>query len=157
MLPWWVWAILAALLALAEMHAPGSYLIWIALGAALTAALHDAYGLSLTAQIVTMIVASAISCVSGYFVYRHIDRRQLDTSTLNQRDALLVGTRGVVCSDIVHGEGKVRIGDTVWLAEGPDLPAGTAVIVGSVDRARVLVRPLDVAAPPGPGKASAAR
>jgi predicted membrane protein len=38
MIPWWGWAILAALLGLAEMHAPGCYLIWIALGAALTAA-----------------------------------------------------------------------------------------------------------------------
>jgi membrane protein implicated in regulation of membrane protease activity len=145
MIPWWSWAILAALLGLAEMHAPGGYLIWIALGAALTAGVDAVYHLSITAQVVIMMLASCVSCVAGYFVYRHADRRQPDTATLNQRDALLVGERGVVCSDIVHGEGKVRLGDTVWLAEGPNLPTGTAIIVKSVHRARVRVRPVDAA------------
>jgi membrane protein implicated in regulation of membrane protease activity len=46
----------------------------------------------------------------------------------------------------LHGTGKVRLGDTVWLAEGPDLPTGTAVIVKSVRRARVRVAPVDAAA-----------
>jgi hypothetical protein len=102
-------------------------------------------GLSLTAQFVTMTVASVLSCLAGYFVYRHVDRRQPDAITLNQRDAMLVGERGVVCSDIVHGEGKVRLGDTVWLAEGPNLPTGTAVIVKSVHRSRVRVGPVAAA------------
>ena len=142
MIPWWGWAIAGAVLGLAEMHVPGSYLIWIALGAALTAALDAWYGLSTTAQLMTMTVASGLSCLLGYFVYRHVDRRQAVDPTLNRREALLVGERGVVCSEIFHGTGKVRLGDTVWLAEGPDLPTGTAVIVKSVRRARVQVRPV---------------
>jgi membrane protein implicated in regulation of membrane protease activity len=136
---------LAAVLALAEMHTPGSYLIWMALGAALTAALDAVYGLPAAAQLVTMAVASGLSCCVGYFVYRHVDRRRLHAPTLNEREALLVGERGVVCSDIVHGTGKVRLGDTVWLAEGPNLPTGTAVIVKSVRRARVRVKPVGAA------------
>ena len=152
-MPWWGWAIAAAVLGLAEMHTPGSYLIWIALGAALTAALDAWYGLSTTAQIVTMIVASGLSCLVGYFVYRRGDQRQPDERALNQREALLIGERGVVCSDIFHGTGKVRLGDTVWLAEGPDLPTGTPVIVKSVRRARVRVGPVDAAVQPTPGAA----
>jgi membrane protein implicated in regulation of membrane protease activity len=145
MVPWWGWAILAALLGLAEMHAPGSYLIWIALGAALTAAADAVYHLSITAQIITMISASSASCFVGYCAYRHVDRRQPDATALNQREMLLIGARGVVCSEITHGEGKVRLGDTVWLAEGPDLPAGTAIVVRSVRRARVQVRSVETA------------
>ena len=146
MMPWWGWAIAAALLGLAEMHAPGNYLIWIALGAVLTAAVDAWYALSTTAQVVTMTAASGLSCVVGYFVYGHVDRPRTDQAPLNQRAALLVGERGVVCADILHGTGKVRLGDTVWLAEGPDLPTGTAVIVKSVRRTRVRVAPVDAAA-----------
>ena len=153
MVPWWGWAIAAAVLGLAEMHTPGSYLIWIALGAALTAALAALYDLSTTAQVITVTVASGLSCFVGYFVYRHVDRRQVDEPTLNQREALMVGERGVVCADISHGTGKVRLGDTVWLAEGPDLPTGTAVIVKSVRRARVRVGPVNAAAQPTPHEA----
>jgi membrane protein implicated in regulation of membrane protease activity len=153
MIPWWGWAIAGAVLALAELHSPGSYLIWIALGAALTAALDTWYDLSIAGQVITMTVASGSSCCVGYFVYRQVDRRQADGSALNQREALLVGERGVVCSDIFHGTGKVRLGDTVWLAEGPDLPTGTAVIVKSVRRARVRVGPVDAAAHSTPREA----
>jgi len=30
---------------------------------------------------------------------------------------------------IIHGRGKVRIGDTLWMVEGPDAPAGAEVRV----------------------------
>ena len=30
---------------------------------------------------------------------------------------------------IQNGRGKVRVGDTVWQAEGPDVPAGASVKV----------------------------
>ncbi len=32
---------------------------------------------------------------------------------------------------IEHGRGKVRVGDTLWTAEGPDAPAGAQVRVAS--------------------------
>ena len=34
---------------------------------------------------------------------------------------------------IVGGRGRVRIGDSSWIAEGPDLPAGTRVRVVAVE------------------------
>jgi len=138
-MPWWGWTIVAAGVGLVELHAPGSYLIWIALGAALTAALHSVWELSITAQVSSFIIASAFSCLAGFFVYRRFDRRLSDGPTLNQRGLLTVGTRGVVCSNLTNGEGKVRLGDTVWLAEGPDLVEGTSIIVRSIRGSRVTV------------------
>jgi inner membrane protein len=142
MVPWWGWAILAAVLALAELHAPGSYLIWIALGALVTAALHAVYAPSLEAQLVTMAAASAASCVLGWFVYRALGRRRPEAPPLNERQGLLVGEKGVVAAAIVNGSGKVRLGDTVWLVEGPDLPEGAPVVVRSITRGRLRVGPL---------------
>lgn len=52
-----------------------------------------------------------------------------DEPGLNQRGSDLVGRTAVVSEAIVAGRGKVRIGDTVWIAEGPDMPAGERVNV----------------------------
>jgi membrane protein implicated in regulation of membrane protease activity len=138
-MPWWAWATLAAVIGLAELHVPGSYLIWIALGAALTAAASAAYESSVALQIATFAIAAAASCFAGYFVYRHVDPRRADATPLNERGLSLVGARGVICSHIINGEGKVRLGDTIWLADGPDLPAGTPIIVNAVRGTRVVV------------------
>jgi membrane protein implicated in regulation of membrane protease activity len=156
MVPSWGWAILAAVLALAELHAPGSYLVWIALGAVLTAALSAAYALSTEAQLLTMALASAASCVLGWFIYRRLDRHRSTAPPLNEREVQQVGETGVVASAIVNGAGKVRLGDTLWLAEGPDLPAGAPVVVTAVRRARLRVRPADptLVSPPPPPRAT---
>ena len=68
--PWWAWAILAAVVGIAELHVPGSYLIWIASGIAITAAAEALFGLTFAQQIAVFAVASCASCILGYFVYR---------------------------------------------------------------------------------------
>lgn len=138
---WWGWAIAAAAIAWAELHAPGSYLIWIAAGAAVTAAIQGVWDLPLEGQIITFIACSCMSCCGGYFVYRVVRGRSDNRTVLNQRDHAMIGARGVVSAPLVNGEGKVRVGDTVWLAEGPDLAEGTPVIVSAVRHSRLIVRP----------------
>ena len=139
-LAWWVWAIAAALLAIAELHAPGGYLIWVALGAGLTAVIAALTDWLTEAQLITFAVASVLSCVGGYFVYRGRNRRRTE-APLNERDRLMIGARGVVCEPFVGGRGKVRLGDGVWLAEGPDLAPGTPVVVRGVRGTLVIVQP----------------
>jgi|GraSoiStandDraft_5_1057265.scaffolds.fasta_scaffold240601_2 hypothetical protein len=136
---WWAWIILAGALALAELHVPGSYLVWIALGAAVTGALDAAFNLDLTAQIGTFALASAISCGAGYFVYRRANRPHHADVVLNERNRLLLGARGTVCEPLVNGQGKVRVADGVWLAAGPDLAEGTPVVVTAVHGTRLHV------------------
>jgi len=136
---WWIWAILGAVLALAEMHIPGGYLIWIAVGAALTSAASAAWNLPIEAQLALFAVASVLSCAAGYFVYRGRWRVTGVDTMLNERTATLVGARGVVSDPIANGTGKVRLGDSVWIAEGPELPSGTPVIVRSVVGSRLYV------------------
>lgn len=135
--PWWAWAIVAVGVGLAELHVPGSYLIWIALGAAVTAAIDAVWGLSFPAQIGTFAVASALSCILGYFVYRKKFNRQ--ERALNQPDVQMIGVRGVTCETFANGRGKVRLGDSVWLAEGPDLANGVPIVVTSLHGTAVVV------------------
>ena len=143
---WWVWIILAGILGWTELHIPGSYLIWIALGAATTGVVAGAWELTLEGQIGAFAVASALSCAGGYFVYRRVNGEHRRAPVLNERSRLLLGTRGIVCEGLVNGQGKVRLGDGVWLAAGPDLPEGAPVVVTSVAGTRVTVEPLAKAA-----------
>ena len=124
----WYWAIAAAAIAYVEMHAPGFYLIWIACGAATTAVGIGLFGIALEPQLITFAVASVAFCIVGFFVYRSLNA-QSTTTSLNRRELGIVGAEGVVAEPIQNGQGKVRLGDTVWLAQGPDAPTGTPVRV----------------------------
>ena len=137
-LPWWLWVILAGLLGLAELHVPGSYLMWVALGAAVTSAAHAAFGFSLEGQLAVFIAASALSCACGYFAYRRWGRRSSDVP-LNERGRAMIGAHGTVCESFVGGYGKVRLGDSVWLAAGPDLAEGTSIVVSGLRGTRLVV------------------
>jgi hypothetical protein len=82
-----------------------------------------------------------LSCAAGYFVYRRPDRPIDNAGTLNQRALRMVGARGVVVEALANGQGKVRLGDSVWLATGPDLAEGAAIVVTSVRGTMVIVAP----------------
>jgi inner membrane protein len=137
--PWWQWTILAAALALAELVLPGSYLIFIALGAAATAAIDAIWGLSFEGELGCFAAASAVSCLVGFFVYRRFNHPQDGDGPLNRKDQSMVGARGIVFVALNNGQGKVKLGDTVWLAKGPNLPEGAPVVVRSARDAWVTV------------------
>lgn len=56
-----------------------------------------------------------------------------DASTLNRRSAQYIGRVFMLEDAIINGRGKVRVDDTLWRVEGPDLPVGQKVKVVSVD------------------------
>ncbi|HEX2151063.1 MAG TPA: NfeD family protein [Stellaceae bacterium] len=137
--PWWTWIILAGVLALAEMAVPSSYLMWIAVGAAVTAIAAVTTGMVFEGQLAVFTTATALSCVAGYFVYRAMESDRDGEVALNAPRRSMIGARGTVSQAFVNGRGKVRIGDTVWLANGPDLAEGTPVVVAGLRGTRLEV------------------
>ena len=73
------------------------------------------------------------------FVWAHPSVSKSDQPNLNRRAEQLVGRVLVLEEAIAGGRGKVRFGDTLWLAEGPELPAGTRVKVTGVRRDFLVV------------------
>lgn len=138
----WIWAIGSVVVAVLELLAPGVYLIWIAAGGAITALAAFSFELSLSTQIGIFVVSCAATCVCGYFVYQKLITSSGGSVPLNQRGLDLVGTRGTVVEALKNGNGKVDLGDSVWLAEGPDLGNGAPVVVTSVRGTVVIVAPL---------------
>lgn len=66
-----------------------------------------------------------------------------DQPHLNRRTDQLSGRSAIVTEPISGGRGKVRIGDTVWSAEGPDCLAGTVVRITAANTTvlRVEIEP----------------
>ncbi len=63
------------------------------------------------------------------FVWAHSSALETDQPDLNRRPDQLVGRVAVVEEPIVHGRGRVRLDDTLWMADGPDAPAGAEMRV----------------------------
>ena len=72
-----------------------------------------------------------------------------DVPHLNRRADQLADRRGVVVEAIEGGRGKIRLGDTLWMAEGPDLPAGATVRILSAKATVLVVEPAERSAARG--------
>ena len=137
----WIWLTLGLVLAGLEMLVPGVYLIWLAIAAIITGLLTLGLDLSVPMQIVDFVFLALIAAFSARRILR--DRPIATTDPLlNRRGAQLVGETAVVTQPIEEGSGRVRLGDSEWIARGPDLAAGTRVRVTGTKGVVLLVEPL---------------
>jgi membrane protein implicated in regulation of membrane protease activity len=123
--PWW-WLIAAALLALLEIFLPGLFMIWIAGAAAVTGVVLLITPLAFPVQALLFVALAFAAVFAGRRWYA---RNPVQTSDpdLNARAARLIGRTVTVEAAIENGRGRVRVGDGVWNARGPDAPAGASV------------------------------
>ena len=137
----WIWLTLGLALAGLEMLVPGVYLIWLAVAAILTGLLTLGLDLSLPMQIVDFVFLALIAVFSARRFLR--DKPIVSTDPLlNQRGAQLVGETAVVTEPIEEGSGRVRLGDSEWIARGPDMAPGTRVRITGNKGVVLLVEPL---------------
>jgi len=135
----WHWWVVALALIIVEMVAPGFFLMWIGGAAAVTGLVTLIIpALPWEAQFVIFGVLAVASVMGARF---YIKRNPIETAdaTLNKRGAQYIGRTFSLEEAIVNGAGRVRVGDSVWRAEGPDLPAGDRVKVTGVTGAALKV------------------
>lgn len=129
----WNWWILALLMFVIELTMPGVIFLWLAISATLTGALVWIMPeLGWPVSFVIFAVLSVISIVVGRKVWRpgHVES---EDPTLNLRAEQYVGQVFTLDTAIENGRGRLNVGDSSWLASGPDLPAGTKVKVSGAD------------------------
>jgi hypothetical protein len=141
-LAWWHWWILAAVLAAAETLAPGAVAIWFAAAAAVVGALLWVLPLPWQWQLV-LFGALGFAAILAWRRWRPEDSTGDAASALNQRGTQLVGQVFTLAEPLRDGSGRVRVGDGTWLAQGPDLPAGSRVRVVAVQGAALQVESAD--------------
>lgn len=136
----WAWAIMALILAVAEIFTSGFFLICFALGAVAAAAVAFV-GLGLPFQLGAFLVGSAVALA----LVRPFAMR------VSNRDTYLVGIDRVVgrtavvleTIDPARGRGVVRVGSERWSADsidGTPIPSGAQVEVIRVEGAHLKVR-----------------
>ena len=139
--PHYVWLAIGLALAAAEMAVPGVFLIWLAGAAILTGLLAWAVPIGLPLQIVIFAVLAIVSVFTGRRYLRNNPVTSADPM-LNDRGGQLVGEQVEVTHAIDGGTGKVKHGDTEWLAKGPDAEPGTRMRVSGHHGVVLLVEHL---------------
>lgn len=135
------WWLLALVLIGAELMVPGFFMLWIGIAAAaMGLILMFLPELSFPTQAIVFVALALISCYLYWQFIRGATRERSDQPQLNRRAEQYIGRRFVLDTAIVNGYGKARVGDSLWLVEGPELPAGTAIEVVGVDGSTLKVK-----------------
>ena len=89
------------------------------------------------------IITIVLSIVAPPKVKPWLHRTQADHMTLNERGAQKIGRKATVDQTFVNGAGKVRFGDTLWLADsesGEDFSAGVQVEIVAAEGTKLIVK-----------------
>ena len=138
-LAYWDWFIAGLVLVILEIFAPGAVFLWLGIAAGVVGAVvFFAPDLDWKFQFTLFAVLSVVSIVVSR---RYLKRRPLETDhpNLNRRGAQYVGRDLILDAALSGGRGRLRVDDTTWRVEGPDLPAGAKVRVTAVNGATLKI------------------
>ena len=139
--PHWGWLALGLVLAAAEMAIPGVFLIWLALAALVTGLLSWVLPIALPMQVGLFAVLAIVSVFAGK---RYLANNPVESAdpAMNDRGARMLGEMVTVTEPLADGRGRVRHGDSEWLAKGPDAEPGTRMRVSGHDGTILIVEHL---------------
>jgi membrane protein implicated in regulation of membrane protease activity len=138
---YWTWWIIAAILLVLELVVPGIFFLWLGLAAAAVGLIALLLVLPWQAEVA---IFGALAVALIFIARPWLEKRNLeetDQPNLNRRLFNYIGRDYVLDRPIENGQGRLRIEDTLWAVEGPDLPAGSWVRVTGVDGLKLKVEP----------------
>jgi membrane protein implicated in regulation of membrane protease activity len=143
----WLWLIGGVLLLIAELIAPGFFLVFIGGAAIATGLVTLLVGIPVAAQLALFAILAFLSArIGGRYAYSY----RYDYSSdplLNDRVGRLLGRVVVVVEPIDSNGGRVKVGDSVWSARGGPAAVGDRVRIVDVDGNCLKVEP-EHAVPP---------
>jgi len=142
--PHYTWLAIGLVLAVGEMAIPGVFLIWMAGAALFVGLLSWVVPIGIALQIILFALLSIVAVFLGRRYLRDNPIAAADPR-MNMRGDRMIGETVIVTHAIEGGSGRVRLGDSEWLARGADAVPGTRLRVAGHDGTVLLVEP--VAAP----------
>jgi membrane protein implicated in regulation of membrane protease activity len=144
--PGWLWMIGGVLLLIAEIIAPGIFLVFIGAAAIAAGLFTLLFDLGLPGQLTLFTIYAVVAVMIGRKVYANASVDVADP-LLNDRAARLVGRSVTVIENVDEHAGRVRVGDSEWSARGGPGRAGERVRITGVEGNCLLVEP-DRSLPP---------
>jgi len=136
----WHWWILAAVLIILEVFAPGAFFLWLGIAAVAVGGVAYVFpNMGWEYQILLFSVLSVISIVIWRKYFRSTPG-DTDQPHLNRRGEQYVGRVFTLDEPVSDGMGKIRVDDSTWKIRGEDCPAGTQVEITGVDGTILQIR-----------------
>jgi len=137
----WLWAIGGLLLLIAEIVAPGFFLVFLGVAAIATGLFTLLFDFGLGPQLALFVVYTALAVMIGKRWYGEPDSDD-PSIKLNEPVKRLVGKTVTVVEAVDDHGGRVRVGDGEWSARGGPAAAGERVKVTGIDGNCLTVEPV---------------
>ncbi len=142
----WHWVGLGIVLMTIEVAVGTFDLLWVSIGALLTALFALVVPLPAggwQGQMAFFGIVAIAFVISGRTLFKGLRRGHTSHPNLNDRLANMVGQHGEAATGFDDQRGKVKVGDTVWLAEGEAvIHEGDRIVVIGSHKGLLKVRPL---------------
>lgn len=138
-LGFWSWLLLGLILIALETIIPGVHFLWFGLAAFVIGLMASLLGP--TFPFAWQLTAFALLSVATVFLVKRLagPAPHAHLPDINAPGSEFIGRVVTVEDPIEKGRGKVRAGDTVWLAVGEDAPRGAKVTVTGVSGTALVV------------------
>lgn len=138
--PGWLWAIGGILLLIAEIIAPGFFLVFIGAAAIATGLFTLLFDLGLAPQLGLFAVYSILAVMAGRRWYAQPAGPDAE-GAINDPGRRLLGRSVEVVTAVDEHGGRVRVGDSEWTARGGPAAPGERVRVTAVEGNCLIVEP----------------
>lgn len=139
------WLVVGIALVIVEMLTGTFFFLFLGIGALLVAGLTWLLGIGGIAQVVLFGIAAMVAAGAWMKLRPNPDdaiEQLAGAKDLNNRLARYIGREADLQDAIHNGEGRIRLDDTLWYVNGPDLPAGTRVRVVGAEGMKLRVEPV---------------
>jgi membrane protein implicated in regulation of membrane protease activity len=130
--PGWLWAIGGVLLLIAEVIAPGFFLVFLGAAAIATGLFTLLFDLGLAPQLGLFAIYSLLAVMAGRRWYAQPEGPDAEHA-VNEPARRLVGRSVEVVAAVDEHGGRVRVGDGEWSARGGPAAPGDRVRITSVE------------------------
>jgi inner membrane protein len=138
--PGWLWLIGGVVLLIAEVIAPGFFLLFIGAAAIVTGLFTVLFGLGTAAELALFALYAVLAVLIGRRFYANRGGESADP-LLNDPARRLVGRVVTVAAAVDEHGGRVRLGDSEWSARGGPAAPGERVRITGVEGNCLKVEP----------------